>query len=98
MNDLIPLIDIPKLLPKRHGKSIHIRTVRRWATKGLKGRRLQTVRVGGRYYVRLEWLEHFIAMRPTQDPTPVPARVLSARRTREREAARRRAQEIFGLK
>lgn len=99
MNDLIPLMDVPTILPKRNGKKVHIRTVRRWVTKGLKDRKLKSVRVGGRYYVRLEWLEQFIATTATHDPISAAslARPLSARRIREREEARRRAREIFGL-
>ena len=40
--------------------SVHINTVRRWATKGVKGRKLNAHRVGGRWYTTTDDLEEFL--------------------------------------
>ncbi len=39
---LIPLIDVPKHLPKRKGKRVNISSVYRWVNRGLSGVRLDT--------------------------------------------------------
>ncbi len=58
-----PLVfsEVPNRLPKRHGKKIHYSTVYRWATKGVRGRVLETVRVGGVRYTTVEALERFLS-------------------------------------
>lgn len=98
LKDLIPLTEVPKLLPRRGGKKVHIKTVRRWVLKGLKGRRLRAVRVGGRYYVSKACLHEFLNPVRDKSDTPVSqSRAFSTRRLAERTEARRRAREIFGL-
>jgi hypothetical protein len=47
---LVRLADVPRLkwLPgRREGKRIHVATVHRWAQRGLRGVRLETLRAGG---------------------------------------------------
>lgn len=61
----IALSDVPAYLPKRHGKKTHYSTVFRWATKGARGRRLETVLVGGIRYTSFEALERFLSVEPT---------------------------------
>jgi hypothetical protein len=39
---------------------LSINTIHRWATKGLRGVRLQSVRIGARLYTTREWLEAFV--------------------------------------
>ncbi len=39
---------------------VHVSTVWRWIHRGIRGRRLETVRVGGRRYVLRETLESFL--------------------------------------
>lgn len=56
---LVPLCDVPALLPKRNGKKINISTVFRWGQRGLQGRRLETVQVGGRKCTSLEAIQRF---------------------------------------
>jgi len=56
---LIPLNEVPKLLPRRRGKKIHYQTIYRWATKGTKQYKLATVKVGGIRYTSVEALERF---------------------------------------
>jgi hypothetical protein len=62
MHDLDPcqcltLTEVSKHLPGRP----HISTIHRWRTKGLKGVRLRTFRVGGRRVTTVSDLEEFIA-------------------------------------
>ena len=44
---LVPLGDVPKLLPKRQGKPPHISTAFRWAQRGIHGVRLEVIQAGG---------------------------------------------------
>jgi hypothetical protein len=58
---LISLKEAPKHLPKRNGKRTHYSTVFRWATKGARGRRLESVFIGGVRYTSIEALNRFAA-------------------------------------
>lgn len=58
--ELIPLRDVPKLLPRRpNGKRLHISAVYRWKERGVNGMKLETVKVGGTTYTSLEALKRF---------------------------------------
>ncbi|QDU56747.1 hypothetical protein Pan181_29570 [Aeoliella mucimassa] len=70
-NRLIPLKALPNLLPKRGGKKIHYSTLYRWATKGARGRRLDTVMIGGIRFASLEALERFIGNPVLETPQEV---------------------------
>ena len=58
-DQLIPIADVPNYLPRRRGKKTHYQTVYRWATKGVRGSRLVTIKVGGIRYTSLEALRRF---------------------------------------
>lgn len=75
----------------RTGHAPHRNTIRDWARVGLKGVVLETVRIGGTVYTSVEAMQRFSDRRRAPDAvTP------SRRRTREIEAANRRATEAFG--
>lgn len=57
----IALSEVPQHLPKRNGKKVHYSTVYRWATKGARGRILETQLVGGIRYTTISALHRFIA-------------------------------------
>jgi hypothetical protein len=60
----IPFADVPKLacLPRRRaGKKVHVATVHRWASRGLRGVRLEFVQCGGTRVTTLEALMRFFA-------------------------------------
>ena len=62
MNDenLIALRDVPRMLPKRPtGKRLHISAVYRWRKRGIHGKKLETVTVGGTTYTSIEALQRF---------------------------------------
>ena len=56
----IAFSEIPKLLPKRRGKKIHYSTVYRWATKGVRGRVLESQLIGGVRYTTMVALHQFL--------------------------------------
>jgi hypothetical protein len=58
---LIRLPQAPEFLPRRgDGRPVHELTVRRWAKVGLKGIRLEVVRIGGAVFTSREALTRFI--------------------------------------
>lgn len=58
--NLVPLRDVPRLLPARpSGKRVHISAVYRWVQRGVRGVRLETIRVGGTTYTSREALQSF---------------------------------------
>lgn len=61
VEQLIPLKEIPKLLPRRRGKKVHYQTVWRWSKKGAHGVVLETTRVGHIRYTSQEALKRFFA-------------------------------------
>lgn len=44
--DLIPLREVPRILPRRNGKRVHLTTVWRWTTKGVGGIILPVIHIG----------------------------------------------------
>ncbi|NNM84961.1 MAG: DUF1580 domain-containing protein [Phycisphaerales bacterium] len=86
---LIALREVPALswLPaRRTGATLRVSTVIRWAQRGVGGRRLRTVRVGGTLATSEPWLLEFFEAGAPAEPqqyTATPAR-------RQREIARAR--------
>lgn len=78
---LLSLADAARALPGRP----HASTLWRWRTRGVAGRKLETVSLGGRVYTSREALQRF-ASHSGDSPAP-------ARSDREREAAIARAEE-----
>lgn len=48
-----------ELLPQVNGKRVHSTSVWRWARKGLRGVRLDCLRIGGRFVTSMEAVERF---------------------------------------
>lgn len=59
LDDLIPLGDLPKLLPASNGRRLAQSTCWRWAIKGLGGTKLKAWRVGGKWYTSAEAVREF---------------------------------------
>lgn len=57
---LLSLTEAARRLPGRRGKRIHVATLHRWASRGVKGVQLETVRVGGTRCTSMEALQRFI--------------------------------------
>ena len=72
-----------KRLPRRRqGKRPHVSTLYRWATAGVAGVKLETIRVGGTLCTSLEALQRFFE-RLSGDDSDAPRRT----RSRQREMA-----------
>ena len=57
---LIPIRDVPKRLPPRtSGKRLHISAVYRWIQRGVRGVRLESIKLGGTTYTTVEALQRF---------------------------------------
>jgi len=62
MEQIVSMAGATKVIPKRaSGKRVHVATVYRWASVGLKGIRLETIQIGGHCYTSKEALGRFFA-------------------------------------
>ena len=96
-NQMISLAEAARhpLLPRRSGgRTLHVSTLYRWATRGVAGRKLRTVKAGRTRCTSETWLREFLIDGLT-DPNPAPP----SRTARERSAhrAERNARAILGL-
>ncbi|QDS99245.1 DUF1580 domain-containing protein [Adhaeretor mobilis] len=66
-NKHVALTDVPALLPKRRGKKVHHSTVYRWATKGVRGRVLESVKVGNVRFTTVSALNRFFEPKTSRD-------------------------------
>ncbi|HKQ48047.1 MAG TPA: DUF1580 domain-containing protein [Phycisphaerae bacterium] len=82
-----------KLPRRRHGKKPHIATLYRWAERGLKGIRLETIQVGGTCCTSLEALQRFFERltKPRSEAPPPPH--FNRARLRQIEQAERECAE-----
>jgi hypothetical protein len=62
----VSLADACNLLPRRNGKKIHYSTIYRWTTKGARGKKLESMLIGGVLYTTVEALRRFLAKAPAQ--------------------------------
>ncbi len=70
----------------------HIATIWRWIAKGVRGIKLEVVRVGGRTMVTPEAIETFLSrLNATDSPTP---QFTPSQRQRMSEAARRELEKL----
>jgi hypothetical protein len=86
---------LPWLPRRRFGKKLHISTLWRWASTGVRGVRLRVVRLGGTLCLRESDLREFIEALSAADPRcnggappappPSPAVRARSRRLAERE-------------
>ncbi len=58
-NTPIALTDVTDLLPKRRGKKVHHSTVYRWVTKGVRGRVLESHKIGNVRFTTISALNRF---------------------------------------
>ncbi|MEL7484628.1 MAG: DUF1580 domain-containing protein, partial [Planctomycetota bacterium] len=60
--ELITLAAAARKVPGRvPGKPVHTATLARWATRGVGGRRLETLKIGGRLFTSVEALSRFVS-------------------------------------
>ena len=56
---VVSFTEAAKALPAINGRRIHPSALWRWARKGVKGVRLETRRLGGRFVTSMEAIERF---------------------------------------
>ncbi len=72
--DIITLTEAAKRLPKlRTGRRVHPSTLWRWASRGLRGRKLETIRLGGRMCTSVNALNRFFAEAISRDDVEKPS-------------------------
>lgn len=94
---LLSLTDATKSLPPIDGKRPHVSTLWRWCRRGLRGVRLEHVRIGHRVCTSTDALSRFVnrlaeaepAPRP-RDPEPEPK--IRTPERRQRDIAKARAE------
>lgn len=87
---VFPLAETPKHVPpRRGGKRLHQSTPFRWAKHGVRGVRLETIRIAGSLCTSVEALQRFFeALSATDEISPTSAPQSDAQRS---SATRRRA-------
>jgi hypothetical protein len=58
---LVPLTEVPNHLPRRKGRKLAYSTVFRWVQRGVRGKRLESCRIGGIRFTSLQALTRFFA-------------------------------------
>ena len=88
------LADVARWLPKYQGTKIHTSTLWRWTSRGLRGVRLEYLRLGGRILTSVEAVTRFAAKLndlDQQQPEDAPPPVQKARKrtptARDRDVA-----------
>lgn len=59
---LVTLTEAARSLPGRSGRRLHVSTLYRWATRGIRGFTLETIQVGGTKCTSGEALQRFFEM------------------------------------
>lgn len=81
-DQLIPIVQVPRHVP---GNPPHVNSVWRWVNKGVRGRKLAVVHIGGRVYTSKEALREFF--QPAASTAPVESDADRTRRAKEAGAA-----------
>lgn len=98
VENLIPLRDVPRCLPLRpNGKRLHISAVYRWTLRGVKGIRLETVKIGGTTYTSREAIQRFSERLTGVAPAGTPVNPVSRGRQRQLEQANAAVAQALGL-
>ena len=89
---LLPLSEVPRVLPPRpNGKPLHVSAVYRWAQRGRRGQRLETVKIGGTRYTSIEALQRFSRQ---EEP---PGRVMTQSQRGRADQDAQEAARLLGL-
>ncbi len=95
--ELIPIRILPARLPSRvNGKQVHVTTVYRWINYGVRGVKLESLKVGGTTYTSTEALQRFAE--GLSHPRDVSTPPYSLTRQREIERAAREVNEMLGFR
>lgn len=98
VENLIPLRDVPRCLPPRpNGKRLHISAVYRWTLRGVRGVRLETVKIGGTTYTSREAIQRFSERLAGPESSPQLVNPVSRGRQRRIEQANAAVAMALGL-
>ena len=90
---LVPWQQVAKHVPGQP----HISTLHRWRLKGIKGRRLETLSIGGRRFSSLQAISRFItALNAADAPSATPS-FTATQRQKMSDAARATLATEFGI-
>lgn len=66
---VLSLKEAARRLPRQaNGKKVHVSTLHRWCSRGLKGVRLESLKLGGRLVTSVEALQRFAERCSTAEP------------------------------
>ena len=85
--ELLTLSEAAQRLPRVHHKRIHVSTLWRWCRKGLRGIRLEYVKVGRKIMVTPQGLERFFNALAQADTQQDPQLCFSAKRRKRRRCS-----------
>ena len=75
---LVPMRDIPAMLPSRPGgRKLHLSVPYRWASSGVRGVRLEVIRIGGTTFSSVQAIQRFgekLSELPAMHTAPTPKR------------------------
>jgi len=85
--NLVLLSEVPKILPKRKGKAVHLSACYRWMRSGLSGVRLETILVGGQRFTSTQALNRFWArVTAVRDGIPVDKAIIQTAKPSSKQA------------
>jgi hypothetical protein len=94
--NLIPIRDVPRQIPpRRSGRRVHVSAVYRWMSRGVRGVRLESIKIGGTTYTSTEAIQRFAERLSGQERQPSQGALTKSRRKRIDDAARQ-VDAIFG--
>ena len=94
---LIPIRDVPRRLPPRPtGRRVHISAVYRWIQCGIRGVRLEAIKLGGTTYTSIEALQRFAERRTANGDQARLRPVTTKARKRQIERAAQDVEAILG--
>jgi hypothetical protein len=89
IEQLIPIGEVPRLIPSsRLGKKLNVVTVYRWVLHGSRGRRLDSVLIGGSRYTSREAVARFAQDLSDSDIPTLPAPSVRSPAQRQRDQAK----------
>ena len=69
---VLTLADAARYVPRRRrGRKVHVSTLYRWAQRGIRGIKLETLRLGGGLVTSVEALQRFAERLTSVDGAPV---------------------------
>ena len=95
---VLTFTEASKVLPPIGGKRTHPSTLWRWARKGVRGVKLETRRLGGRFVTSIEALDRFskdLAEVDADDASPGLPREDTTRTSKQREQSIEEAERVL---